>query len=382
MSSRALFATAVLLLNVPGMSAQAATAAVPAALPLAPLPPAPPINGHAAARAQPPGPPATRQSRTIPWWSSSFTYAGTQYAYSMVGADPAGGASTTVIAAKIVPIRLVFRANGQEMYSADMVDDVLGSPAFTPVDLGLGPLQWHELIEHISLATDPNYRLILDPTVLPTQTLYVAAGEGFVLYDPDAQRPFGIVSNGWQERKAQALIDALHISPTELVIFLEYNTIESTTKATDCLTPQGCLYFDAWHFRFTAPSVGSIVPPPQINTVIWAAWRDFGAALPPGVDFGVQGLSHELAEWAMDPFVSNIVPEWSPAIPFPFCSDLLEVADPVELLQIGVPLPGGGVSVMTNAVTLSWFARQSPSLALFGLYDLTGLVTTPSSPCP
>jgi hypothetical protein len=36
---------------------------------------------------------------------------------------------------------------------------------------------------------------------------------------------------------------------------------------------------------------------------------------------------------------------------------------------------------MTNAATLSWFARQSPSQAMFGLYDLTGLLATPSTPC-
>jgi hypothetical protein len=59
----------------------------------------------------------------------------------------------------------------------------------------------------------------------------------------------------------------------------------------------------------------------------------------------------------------------------------MEIADPVERLPIGVPLPGGRVTAMTDAATLSWFARQTPSRGLFGLYDLTGLITAPSGPC-
>jgi hypothetical protein len=114
----------------------------------------------------------------------------------------------------------------------------------------------------------------------------------------------------------------------------------------------------------------------------WSGWRDYGPALPSWVDLRGKALSHEIVEWAADPFLSNIVPPWLLSRATAQCYPLLEDADPVEQMNIGITGPDGRVTVVTNAVTLSWFARQSPSQALFGLYDLTGQVTQPAPACP
>jgi hypothetical protein len=317
------------------------------------------------------------------WWQRSFTTEGQTYPYAMVGTDPAAGPVTTNVTVKIIPLRLTFDADGQVMYDPGMVSDTLASPVFTPVDVGLGPLQWHDLIQHISLAAPAGWHVRLIPQTLPTQDLTVGADQGFTVQDPVAQRRLGIVNIAWSQRKAQQLIASLHIKPTELAVFLTYNTIGSLTSAADCVSPQGCHTFAAWHDRILTGGKGPLQPPKQVNTLIWSTWRDLGAALPPGVDFASEPLSHEVIEWAADPFLANVVPQWQGVFigaSHP-CQELLEAADPVEQLPIGVPLPDGRLTAMTNAVTLSWFARESPSRALFGLYDLTGTITEPSSPC-
>ena len=75
----------------------------------------------------------------------------------------------------------------------------------------------------------------------------------------------------------------------------------------------------------------------------------FGAYTQPGTFFpgpdgayflqDIHALSHELAEWADDPFVNNYVNPWlTPTAPQYGCTDVLETGDPV--VAIGFTLPG------------------------------------------
>jgi len=364
------------------MAAPDAPAAGPPLRPVDVRPPGPPINDLGPARVEPAGVQPGPKVQTIPWWQSSFDHGGQTYRYAMVGTNPADGAVTTTVKAKIVPLRLVFESDGQVLYDPGMVADVLASPVFTPVDVGLGPTQWHDLYQRVSLATPPGWQVNLQPEVLPTQTLTVPSDQGFTRFDDATQRRVGVTNLEWVRRKNRQLIEALHISPRELPVFLADNTIASLTSAADCLTPEGCHAFAGLHDIMVSGGRGQ-QPPPQVHTLVWATWRDFGVALPPWLDIRSEPLSHEVVEWAADPFLSNVVPQWEGVFIGPShpCQDVMEVADPVEGLPIGVNLPGGRVTAVTNATTLSWFARESPSHALAGLYDLTGLVTQPSQPC-
>lgn len=117
--------------------------------------------------------------------------------------------------------------------------------------------------------------------------------------------------------------------------------------------------------------------------------RTFGTASP--LDWGTRVLSHEILEWAADPFdhtsraqgqatfLSNTAPAWtSPYFPLG-CTTVLEVADPLEDgLSFYVP---PDQHILANAAFLSWFARQSPSTAIGGLYDLGGIFSTYSTAC-
>src|SRR6185369_16671858 len=45
---------------------------------------------------------------TIPTWTSSFSFNGRTFPYTMVGTDPAAGSQQTVIPTEIIPLRFVF----------------------------------------------------------------------------------------------------------------------------------------------------------------------------------------------------------------------------------------------------------------------------------
>jgi hypothetical protein len=69
-----------------------------------------------------------------------------------------------------------------------------------------------------------------------------------------------------------------------------------------------------------------------LQTYVWSSWLTAGL-FSPSTAWAMQdiyGLSHELVEWAADPFLSNVVPSWfSPLAPQYGCSNLLETGDPV-----------------------------------------------------
>src|SRR5262249_48736147 len=135
----------------------------------------------------------------------------------------------------------------------------------------------------------------------------------------------------------------------------------------------------------------------SINTFAMTSYLDYGDFLPPSYDFGSYVLSHEILEWANDPFdhgaripqgqaafLSNTAPAWSS----PYyndgliCTTTLEVADPLEYWSIITqPVGSSTVFLVADGAFLSWFARQDPSTGIFGLYDEAGLFSTYSDTC-
>ena len=127
------------------------------------------------------------------------------------------------------------------------------------------------------------------------------------------------------------------------------------------------------------------------------SFLDYGTFLPPDFEIGADVLSHEIVEWANDPFdhnerirgqvasLFNTTPAWTS--PFyaggTVCLPVLEVADPLEGGPfLGAQPPGSStLYLLANAAFLSWFARQSPSMAYAGLYDLGGMFSTSSAGC-
>ena len=69
--------------------------------------------------------PAT--SKTVPHWTSSFTYQGVTYPFTMVGTDPATSNSETIVDVAIIPFDFVFE-DGASLDAGGKVANVLESP--------------------------------------------------------------------------------------------------------------------------------------------------------------------------------------------------------------------------------------------------------------
>ena len=94
-------------------------------------------------------------------------------------------------------------------------------------------------------------------------------------------------------------------------------------------------------------------------------------------------LSHEVAEWINDPYVSNLVLPWRDPASGVCFNNLLEVGDPVEFL----PNPSftvrtdGRTYHVTDTAGISWFAHDIPSRELGGAYSYNANLTTFSTLC-
>jgi len=329
---------------------------------------------------------------SVPTWSGSFTSGGTTYPFTMVGTDPAAGQATHV-PVEIIPLRMEFAGNGCVLEDPGMAADLEASPLFAPADVGLGATQVLDLYQRASFwstvsTTSPGYHLLLDPSDVPAVTVHVPAAQGITFFDPTTDRTVGVVGGDWFFHQLLGLINSLHISPTTLPVFVPYNTSVTDQNPNDCLRPPYCAYYAGFHYAALSNN-----NPHAINTYAYATYEDAGTAST--YDFGAYVLSHEILEWAANPFdhgtliqgqaafLSNTAPAWSSPYfndPAPgACTTVLEVADPLEDgIAFYVP---PDQHTLADGAFLSWFARQSPSTAIGGRYDMGGIFSTYSTAC-
>ena len=286
---------------------------------------------------------------------------------------------------------------GCVLADSGMAADLEASPLFSSTALPAGVTQYLDDYQRSSFwssvsTVSPDYHLLLDPSDIPAVTLHVPASQGLTVFDPFTNRIQGVVGGAWLYRQLLSLMNSLHVSPTTLPIFVPYNTYVTDQNPNDCLTPQSCGFYLGFH-----AAVPSNQKPHAINTFAFASYLDLGTELPPSFDIGTEVASHEILEWAADPFVHNIrikgqvttlintAPAWSS--PFygagSLCANFLEVADPLEggPLLFASPVGSSTNYLLADAAFLPWFARESPSSAIFGIYDLGGIFSTYSASC-
>jgi hypothetical protein len=312
----------------------------------------------------------------------------------MVGTDPAAGSVTTHVPVELIPLSLQFQGKGCVLQDSQAVPDLLASPLFAGT-AGVGT-QYVDLLQRANFwsavgTVSPGWNLVLDPAALPAVTLHVPASQGVTFDDPSCDPVCGVVGGEWLERQLFELLNSLHISPTTLAVFVPVNTFVTDDNPEDCLEPAGCATYDGYHYATFSPR-----NPHAINSFVMAEYID-DPQVPPPYDFGAYTLSHELLEWANNPFdnegrlqgeltfFSNPAPGWSS----PYfresttCQTILEVADPLEGAGAAAVAPVGSPTpyALADEAFLSWFARQSPSTAFGGLYDAFGLFSTYSTAC-
>lgn len=349
-------------------------------------------------------------TRTIAhWWGSTLDPDnGVTYGYNMVGADPnncSGEGCSVTIQADITPV--IVNIDGLTFSGNDVLAATLSSPQFalndygsTPFATAAGafpnapaliqgpggalsqgdagvPLQLQDATMRAlfnKTGAGSNYHVILQTNVLPAVTINVPLNQG-VLLESGRGVIFADINISWWAAQIQNLETSA--DPTHLAIYLTDNVLlHIGQNVFNC-----CVI--GFHGTRAAGNGGGSNDSngnAKVQTFAWASWVQPGlySRANGGTDWALQdihALSHEIAEWAEDPFVNNTVEPWAtPTAPQYGCSGLLESGDPVVAIGFAMgtnsfeqgPNPNGSQSAdgsyhPEDEVFLPWYMRLAPN---------------------
>jgi hypothetical protein len=336
-------------------------------------------------------------TRTIPNWFGQTTdpHNGVTYGYNMVGADPyncSGSSCSVTIQADITPINVVI--NGVSFNGTDVVGPTLASPQFANNNYATTPyatnssggkgsggklsadnsgvqLEDATMRSQFNLTGSSNYHLILQPNVLPSVTVVVPQNQGTLLQSRRGVI-FGDVDIGWWSSEIKNLESSA--DPTHLPIYLTNSVMLYLGN-----NPLNCCVIG---YHGTSPvgigaGSGNSNGNAAVQTFAWASYVQPGI-FNPSTTWALQdihALSHEIAEWADDPFVNNTVEPWlTPTAPQYGCTGVLETGDPVVGIGFAMgtntfeqgPNPNGSHSAdgsyhPEDEVFLPWYMRTAPN---------------------
>ena len=348
-------------------------------------------------------------TRTVTHWFGSTLNPddGVTYGYNMVGADPntcAGSACSATIEADITPI--IVNVGGLTFSGEDVLPATLASPQFASNDYGSTPfataagafpnapaliqgpggvlsqgdagnqvqLEDATMRAQFNLTGASPYHVMLHPNVLPAVTIDVPANQGTLLVSGRGVI-FADINISWWAAKITNLEQSA--DPTHLPIYLTNSVLLHIGK--DIFN---CCVIGFHGTRASGNGGGSNNSngSAKVQTFAWASWVQPGIYARPngGTDWALQdihALSHEIAEWADDPFVNNTVEPWlTPTAPQYGCTDILETGDPVVAIGFAKgtntfqqgPNPDGTQSAdgyyhPEDEVFLPWFMRTAPN---------------------
>jgi hypothetical protein len=358
-----------------------------------------------------------RTSNTVPYWSSSFTFDGKIYPYTMVGTAPTtdlGTSSTgqvggtTTVPTVLIPVTFRFSADAQKlaqqilpgctfdsshnvipgscvavdatMDANDVVQGTADSPIFANSDYtGVQTLdgdqaspdtdvQYGDAIQRAEFDVFGTWHTRLgNPAIEPTTVIDVPASKG-VAFVNRRDVLTARIDYHWFSNKLNELINQFHVQATELPIILTHDVYLYQVDINNC-----CVL--GYHGVYSTRSGNGAQ---AVQTYIYSAWATPGSFTSPEIA-DIHALSHEVSEWMNDPFLWNLTPDWF--APGYGCDDFLETGDPV----VGVAFHqtvNGYTYHPEDEVFLSWFARQDPSIAYGGHYTFLNYFDSPSSGCP
>src|SRR6476620_10636560 len=171
-----------------------------------------------------------------------------------------------------------------------------------------------------------SYHLRLNPVVHDAITIVVPSGRGTIIQSPNGVHAADIAIQWWSTQIHNLNGGLGYIDPTHLPIYLTHDVLLYSGN-----NPFNCCFF-GFHGASSAQHGNGNQP---VQTFAWASYLSSGGFdRPDGTQWAIKdihGLSHEIAEWADDPFVTNIVEPWLTATSAAFygCQNLLETGDPV-----------------------------------------------------
>lgn len=307
---------------------------------------------------------------SLPIWRGSFTMQGTRYVYRMVGTNPAKGSVSTTIPTQVLPIRVVM-SDGVTLDATTLVPDLVASPIFSDAKFTSGTTQLADAMMRAEFwnkvgRSAPNYHVLLGtPSVRPAVTITVPASAGTGLLSNNV--PFAEIKYQWWTGVLKAVLKKQRFPVSQLAVILAENVfLYQNDNTTDC-----CVY--GYHGIFKSAAGG--------HTFAYGNWITRG--LIPSGNADIYSLSHEITEWANDPFLNNVVPTWDQPDGSSCFSSLLEVADPVEAMaKPWYPVRVGTTTYHPSDIAgLSWFTHASPSAGQDHRFSYKGYLTASSTLC-
>jgi hypothetical protein len=219
--------------------------------------------------------------------------------------------------------------------------------------------------------SSPDWHLKLDASVGPSFSVEAAAE--YPELDPGTCAELGEIDmNSWDSFLRSTIFPDLFADgiggPTTLPIFLVQNVVLTNNDGASC-----CVF--GYHQSFDNPSYGT-------NTQTYA-WTDYQMNDDrPGLGQDVTGTSHEIAEWANDPYGNNPTPSWGHTGQDPnSCQNNLEVGDPLTQNRFTVEptRPGGMTYHLQELAFMGWFFDNN--FGVNGWYSTRGTFTSGATLC-
>ncbi len=297
-----------------------------------------------------------------------------RYPLTMVGSNPfLRGAKNVIVPVQIFPVRFEF-PDGTVLDPTEPndcarggapLDLVLQSPLFADADYGEGPRQFVEEVRRMELwsftgpgALNPRYSVRVAASV--PASIRVVLPAGYETRPAPCGRSAIISFQIWQQIFAQLgpQFRQLGVSPKTFPLFL---TVSVATSVSN----------NGLAFGFHTASRG--------QTYGVAMWDATGYT-PINPDISI--LSHELAEWYDDPFVTNPTPPWGHVGQVAGCQANFEVGDPLSGHLFGeIQMPNGFTYNPQETAFFSWFFDQVPSWGIGGWYSSANTFRAPAALC-
>lgn len=324
---------------------------------------------------------------TVPTWSGSVVAGqnGDTYGFTMVGSSPSAGSSTTTISAQVIPVIVTDGSSG-DVYDPTTANSGCGETVAPVTGMLTGPLlkirRWYAGRTFVGddeytgaqvreewwtytnrTGVSPGYHLRLAGSEPAEVTATFTGGSEVNAGTCNELEEFPLST--WDSYLQGTLIPDLAsfgVSSTTFPIFLFKNVV---------FTSNGCCIL-GYHSAFT-DSGG--------NTQTYGV-GDYVTDGEFGSTTDLAALSHELAEWANDPYGNNPTPPWGHIGQQPNCQDNLEVGDPLSGTDFALPPPtalGGPTYHLQELAFFGWF--YDDNIGVNGWYSTRGSFTSGSTLC-
>lgn|GEM_PF-523009 len=179
---------------------------------------------------------------SLPTFTRTYTSAGKDYTYTLLGGDPKKGGTTT-IQTILVPISLTSEApmdaTGKKavLDAGPLVPKILNSPVFSSFPFASGAAQYGDAMmrtDFYNVAASDWHTVLAKPTVIPIK-IYVPVGKGYVLTSKKTGRTLAMLDVKFIQKELFNLLPRSATGGGKLVIAVTRDvTYYTDADATEC----------------------------------------------------------------------------------------------------------------------------------------------------